>query len=272
MIVILSDLHLGLPAAPTATSLMPALAGATEVILNGDAAESASAAFAARGNDALAELHEGLSRAGATVVRIEGNHDPGCGELHAVRAGGAMLVTHGHAFHPTIAPWSPVAHEVEAEFRRSFGASAQAEPMRSLEAARAASVRERERDHARRPSAVVRGMLGRPWAFPMVMGYWRIFPELSARFLERAMPSARIVASGHSHRAGAWLVRGRLVLNTGSFTFPGQPHAVTIDADEVALVPLACRGGEWRQDAAGRRAWRIEDVARETAPRSTPVS
>ena len=73
------------------------------------------------------------------------------------------------------------------------------------------------------------------------------------------------MASGHSHRAGAWLVRGRLVLNTGSFTFPGQPHAVTIDRDEVALVPLARRGGEWRQDAAGRRAWRIDAVASATA-------
>lgn len=265
VIVILSDLHLGLPAAPTPASLLPVLEGATEVILNGDSAESASGTFAAAGNDALAAFVDRAARGGATVLRIEGNHDPGSGELFAVRAGGHALVTHGHAFHPAIAPWSAAAGDVEGVFRREFDASGEPEPVRTLLAARAAALRERELDHARRPAAVVRSMLARPWAFPMVMGYWRIFPELSARFLERAAPQARVVASGHSHRAGAWLVRGRLVLNTGSFTFPGQPHAVTIDRDEVALVPLARRGGEWRQDAAGRRAWRIDAVASATA-------
>ena len=272
MIVILSDLHLGLPAAPTPASLLPIVAGASEVILNGDAAESASVAFAARGNNALAVFAEEAARAGATVLRIEGNHDPGSGDLHAIRADGLALVTHGHAFHPAIAPWSAAAPDVEAAFRHDFESSVLEEPHRSLLAARAAARRERELDHARKPSAVLRSMLARPWAFPVVMGYWRIFPELSARFAERTVPNARIVASGHSHRAGAWMVRGRLVLNTGSFTFPGQPHAVTIDRQEVALVPLVRRGNEWRQDPSGRRAWRIEDVARATASTSTPVS
>jgi hypothetical protein len=118
-------------------------------------------------------------------------------------------------------------------------------------------------------------MLGRPWSLPLVIGYWRIFPELSARFAELASaPGApvRAVVSGHSHRAGAWFVRRTLVLNTGSFTFPGQPHMATVDEGEVALVPLVRQRGEWRQDPAGRRAWRIDEIARSTAARSTPVS
>ena len=66
--------------------------------------------------------------------------------------------------------------------------------------------------------------------------------------------------------------RGHLVLNTGSFTFPGRPHVVKVQGDEVSLAPLVRRGGEWRQDAAARRCWRISEVARESASASTPVS
>ncbi|MFM8785793.1 MAG: hypothetical protein ACKOFI_11780, partial [Phycisphaerales bacterium] len=51
------------------------------------------------------------------MVRIEGNHDPGTGELHAWRAEGAVLVTHGHAFHPAIAPWVPHAGFLASAFR-----------------------------------------------------------------------------------------------------------------------------------------------------------
>lgn len=281
MIVVLSDIHFGLPSAPAPASLRPALDGAREVILNGDAAETASPDWQGRAEAHLSEFREAAGRAGAAVVRIEGNHDPGTGDLIAMRAGGAVAVTHGHAFHPAIAPWSPLADAVAGAFAAAHASGGvHAEPMRTLLAARAAALREREHERARSPARVLASMARRPWAFPMVVGYWRIFPELSARFAElagagaaaRGEPPVRAVVSGHSHRAGAWLVRGTLVLNTGSFTFPGQPHAVTIDGGEVALVPLVRRGGEWRQDAAGRRAWRIEEIARSTAARSTPVS
>jgi hypothetical protein len=194
----------------------------------------------------------------------------------ALRAGGSVLVTHGHAFHPSIAPWSPAADAVSACFARAHAEGAALdEPLRTLHAARAAAFAEREHERARSPAAVLAGMLRRPWAFPLVVGYWRIFPELSARFAELASGAeapVRAIVSGHSHRAGAWFVRGRLVLNTGSFTFPGQPHAVLVDEAEIAIVPLVRRGGEWRQDAAGRRAWRIDAIAAAAAARSTPVS
>lgn len=276
MIAILSDLHLGLAAAPDARAILPAIEGASELILNGDAAETASSTLRTAAEAALAELIDRSTRAGIACVRIEGNHDPGTGELMALRAGGAVLVTHGHAFHPSIAPWSPAADAVSARFAAAHAEGAALdEPLRTLHAARAAAFAEREHEHARSPAAVLAGMLRRPWAFPLVVGYWRIFPELSARFAELASATGapvRAIVSGHSHRAGAWFVRGTLVLNTGSFTFPGQPHAVLVDEAEVAIVPLVRRGGEWRQEAAGRRAWRIDAIAAATAARSTPVS
>lgn len=273
MIAIVSDLHLGLGAAPRPRELVPALAGASEVILNGDAAETASPTLAAAAEDALADLAARLRAAGATVLRIEGNHDPGTGELHAERAGGTVLVTHGHAFHPTIVPWSPYAKAMGAAFREAWeAASSIPEPERTLRAARAAAVVERRREHARAPLAALARMTARPWLVPLVVGYWRIYPELAVRFAERAAaggrrgaPAARIVVAGHSHRAGAWRVRGTLVLNTGSFTFPGQPNVVSVDGETVSITPLVRRRGEWRQDEASRRAWRIADVARPSA-------
>ena len=156
MIVVLSDLHLGLPAAPTAAAVRPALEGATELVLNGDAAEDASPRWSGRARDELAGLREAAARAGAAVVRIEGNHDPGTGELIAMRAEGAVAITHGHAFHPAIAPWSHAAGEVSRAFAAAHAAgAAHAEPLRSLLAARAAARRERELDHARPPLAVL---------------------------------------------------------------------------------------------------------------------
>lgn len=281
MILVLSDLHMGLPGAPTPASIEPLLAGAEELILNGDAAEEASPRFAARAAAMVAELGERCGRLGIRMVRIEGNHDPGTGELHAWRADGAVLVTHGHAFHPAIAPWVPHARHLAAAFRDHHASRADApEPERSLLAARAASLAERGIEEARAPFAELAAMALRPWTFPQVIGWWRMFPELSARFLERAAAARRgaghpeplVVVSGHSHKGGAWQVRGRLVVNTGSFTFPGRPHAATIGGGEVRLVPLARRGGEWAQDAASARTWRIADVARATAARSTPAS
>jgi predicted phosphodiesterase len=281
VILVLSDLHMGLPGAPTPSSIEPLLAGAEELILNGDAAEEASPRFAARAAAMLAELGDRCGRRGVRLVRIEGNHDPGSGELHAWRAEGAVLVTHGHAFHPAIAPWVPHARRLAEAFRAHHDSRPDMpEPERSLAAARAASLAERGIEEARAPLAELAAMAMRPWAFPQVIGWWRIFPELSARFLERAAAARRgaghpeplAVVSGHSHKGGAWQVRGRLVVNTGSFTFPGRPHAATIGGGEVRLVPLVRRAGEWRQDAAAARTWRIDEVARATAARSTPAS
>ena len=281
VILVLSDLHMGLPGAPTPASIEPLLAGAEELILNGDAAEEASPRFAARAAAMVAELGDRCGRRGVRLVRIEGNHDPDTGELHAWRAEGTVLVTHGHAFHPAIAPWVPHAAKLAEAFRAHHASLADAaEPERSLASARAASLAERHIEQARVPFAELMAMAMRPWTFPQVIGWWRMFPELSARFLERAAAARRaaghpepvVSVSGHSHKGGAWQVRGRLVVNTGSFTFPGRPHAVTIANGEVTLAPLARRAGEWAQDAASARTWRIADVARATAARSTPAS
>jgi predicted phosphodiesterase len=279
VIVVLSDLHLGLAGAPAPESLLPALDGATELILNGDAAESASARVGARAASELARLEEAVRSRGIGWVRIEGNHDPGTGSLHAWRADGAVLVTHGHAFHPTIAPFGRHARAAAQAFADAHAAGAGTpEPLRTLEAARAASRLERSLEQASGTLATIADMARRPWSFPQVIGWWRICPELAARFLESTAPGAAAegrraplaIVSGHSHSPGAWHVRGTLVLNTGSFSFPVRPHAVRIDSASVSIAPLRRVRGEWRQDEAGRRTWRIDELARAAAARSMP--
>jgi predicted phosphodiesterase len=276
VIIVLSDLHLGLRGSPTPASLAPLLDGATELVLNGDATEAATPVFAGAAADALAGLRDVASRAGTRLTAIAGNHDPDAGTLIERRAAGAVILTHGHAFHPTIAPWSPHASAVGAEFARAHAdLAAHPEPERTLLAAQQAARLERRHDAAKQPMAELAWMAMRPWKCAEVIGFWRIFPELATRFLESfgtAQPVPRVVACGHSHRAGAWSIRGRLVLNTGSFTFPGTPHAVLLDGDEVVLVPLVRRAGEWRYLASARRSWTIGAIARATAPASTPVA
>jgi len=280
MIVVLSDLHLGVAGAPAPAALAPILEGCTEVIINGDAAEESTARLASRARDAIGQLREVIHRAGAAMVRIEGNHDPGSGDLLAWRAEGRVLVTHGHAFHPAIAPWARHARRAAEAFHAEHAARAgMPEPERSLHAARAASIAERALEEAAGTVEVLASMATRPWTFPQVIGWWRMFPELAARFIERAAEHARladrprplVAVAGHSHKAGAWMVRGSLVLNTGSFTFPGTPHAVRMDHETVTIAPLARRKGEWRQVDASARSWTMDAVARASAARSTPV-
>ncbi len=276
MIVVLSDLHLGLRGSPSPASLAPLLEGATELVLNGDASEAATPPFARAAADALAGLHDVAARAGTSLTMIAGNHDPDAGTLLERRAAGAVVLTHGHAFHPAIAPWSPHAAAVGAEFARAHAElSGHAEPQRTLLASQHAARLERRHDAAKQPMAELAWMAMRPWKCTEVIGFWRIFPELAVRFLDSlgpAAPAAHVIACGHSHRAGAWSIRGRLMLNTGSFTFPGTPHAVLVEGEEVVLVPLVRRGGEWRYLASARRSWTIGAIARATAAASTPVA
>ncbi len=279
MIVVLSDLHLGLKGAPSPASLAPLLEGAEELILNGDASETATPALRERSVALLGELAAVASAQGARLTPLAGNHDPEAGQLLALRMGDRVALTHGHAFHPTIAPWSPHADEVGAVFEREHaGAAAMPEPQRTLHAAGCAARHERARDAAKNPMSELAWTAARPWKMLEVIGFWRIFPELSARFLERCAAGAPtgtrpcVLAAGHSHRAGAWSVRGQLILNTGSFTFPGTPHALLMEDEEVVLVPIQPQRGSWRYLASARRSWKIGDVARATAAASMRVS
>lgn len=274
MIVSISDLHLGLESAPNPAALAPLIEGATQVVLNGDSTELATPRFAARAADKLAELRDVIVRSGAAPVVLAGNHDPGVSPLlHTLHHDGAVLMTHGHAFHPMIVPWSPFAHLAAEAHAEAWAAGAHLAPLeRSLHAAAAAAQRERALEVARPPLAELCSMCLHPWRSVQVVAFWRMYPELAVRFRDACVPGASVVVCGHSHRAGAWWVRGCLVLNTGCFTFPGSPHAVLLEGDEVVLVPLERRKGEWRYMAEARRAWRMTSIADAAKAARTPLA
>jgi hypothetical protein len=44
-----------------------------------------------------------------------------------------------------------------------------------------------------------------------------------------------MIILGHAHHQGVWQRRGRTVINTGSFRFPGQPRVVRITGSQVSV-------------------------------------
>lgn len=274
MIVVLSDLHLGLPSAPAPRALAPLLEGATRVVLNGDSTELATQRFAGRAAAELEALRQEVVAAGAECVVVAGNHDPGSSPiLHVEMLGGQVLATHGHAFHPMIVPWARHARQVAARHAEAFEEGADLPALeRSLHAADQAARLERVLEAAETPLAELASMCIRPWVSLEIVAYWRMFPELAVRFRDAFSPRARVMVCGHSHRAGAWWHRACLVLNTGCFTFPGSPHAVLIEENEIVLVPLERRRGLWRYMAEARRSWRMDAIAEAAKSARTPVS
>jgi len=231
-ILIISDLHLGREhgAAPSAEALRPIWRGAHRLVLNGDIAEVHHPehwTVAARETIRLMDLCE---EDGVEVTILSGNHDPFLSDIrHLHLAGGRVFVTHGDVLHPAVAPWSPAAGRIR---------NAQADAMASLEASERMDLESRlsasqhacyaewaegrrlEREAKR---STFLGMFARPWALVQVLHYWRLFPKLAAAFAREHAPDARFTVIGHTHRGGRWRFGEHVVINTGSFGFPGRP-------------------------------------------------
>jgi len=91
-----------------------------------------------------------------------------------------------------------------------------------------------------------------------VIDYWRKIPKLAASFLQEHAPLARFGVFGHTHHAGIWNINDRVIINTGSFGFPGRPRAVTIDDDRTLSVwPIRTRNGAYQLDATPLSTWSI---------------
>jgi len=242
--IILSDLHLGSPAhlIRDPLALLPLIQGRRHLILNGDVAEvhhPAQRAVAARQTLTLLDLCE---REHVAVTLISGNHDPFLSDLrHVLLAKNRILVMHGDALHPSIAPWSPAAPRMrsthdEAIRRLTSSASDPLEVrLRAAQYAAYAEWSSHGDPQSETHSSPLLTLLRSPGLILKVLRYWRRFPALAARFAEHYQPQAEVMVTGHTHRAGVWTFGPRTILNTGSFGFPGTPHAVVIDGDHVAL-------------------------------------
>lgn len=273
--LILSDLHLGRPdAVRAATSLEPLLDSVDALVLNGDSAEIEHDRWRDAARREFDRLRELADVRGIGVTVLAGNHDPGIStERLLFLAGGGLLVTHGDAFHPAVAPWSHRARQMRDAWERAM---AECEPQRRptldarLAAAAAAARAEWNGpapDHTR-----LRGLLLRPMAAARILAYWRDAPRLAAEFAGLFAPQARTIVVGHSHWPGVRRVQGRTIVNTGAFGRPNTPHAAILEGSRLGLFPIHRRreGGAERYRLADRPRHEF-DIAAPECTRGNPA-
>ena len=260
MPLILSDLHLGLSPLET-RHLAPLIEAADELWLNGDTAELRHPRYRDRGHRLLSELQEACARRGLPLVRLAGNHDHDDSlPLHRMLANDRVLVTHGHAFLPEVAPWSVWAREAGRRHREYLHSLPERE-RNSMQAALRAAVAASEAawsDTSRERRLHAAAMLTRPWAIVAVLRTWANWPRLTHAFTERHQPQARVVISGHSHRRSCTRVADRWLMNTGSFNPPARAAAVWVRDNRASWIPLSLRRG--RYDLPPESRWRSVSV------------
>ncbi len=273
--LILSDLHLGRPGgARSARSFEALVADYDRVIVNGDAAELHHARFQ-RDAEVQLELFRDLCLTrGIRLDLIAGNHDAFVSDLRALQlAEGAVYITHGDAFHPAIAPWSPYA----ASMRRSYAeAMAATKPGTPEDEARFAAAREASLAEWRTMGegahvSTLANMAIRPHRVLAVLAYWSRFPAIAAGWAERFAPRAGTMIVGHSHRAFVKSIGGLRLVNTGSFGFPGTPHAVVLEGHTARVHRIVDHTPHYRLSPHPTASWSIAHHAgraRAQPPRS----
>lgn len=256
-------------------AIEPVIAEASRLVVNGDVAELRYPGAETSARAELEQLRDACRRCGTALELIEGNHDLGVStRRHLLLADHRVLVTHGDAFDPCVAPWAPWADDARAAVARVLATYPTAErdsAEAAFAAARAAAECEWSDAGRARKHAGAWGLLWRPHAVVLIIQYWQRYPRLAHAFAARCAPAAQVVVCGHSHHPGAWRVGDRVVLNTGHFEFPARPYAVRVHGDRVELHRIAKSRGVYRVVAAPRASFTLR-AADSTAAPSTPVA
>ncbi|MEM1098611.1 MAG: metallophosphoesterase family protein [Planctomycetota bacterium] len=256
--LIVSDLHLAHPAVRSskrlfAEHLRPLWQGVDQLVVAGDMAElqiNEQRAEAARQVDRLQHLCE---EDGVELVAISGNHDAYLTDRrHLELCDGRVLVTHGDALHPAIAPWargaSAMRDAVLDGIRRVLRERGLPDDPDRLDLAERLEIVQHVAHgqfvaHEAAGSHGVAEVLMRPDRVALMAWYWRNQPDLAAAFLEALAPGAEVLIFGHSHRPGVWHRGGRTILNTGSFALPARPRAVRIRGQRLEMFRVVRPGG-----------------------------
>ncbi len=247
--LILSDTHLGRSrgAARSAHALRPLWQDAERLVINGDVAEIHHPGHMARAARETLALFDLCEEDGVELTLLSGNHDPYLTDHRHMRlAEGRVFVTHGDVLHPAVAPWSPSAGRVQeahdaAVATLSIGEREHLE--QRLSVTQFAAHAQWSDLEAEAKQSTVMGMLIRPLAIWKVFQYWKIAPGLAAEFVKTHAPDARFILVGHTHHPGVWEIDGRVVINTGSYGFPGRPRAVMLDDSTLSVWPIRLRRG-----------------------------
>jgi predicted phosphodiesterase len=226
---ILSDLHLGhkVSRIEDIATLRPLIAGAGTVIFNGDTWQELAKPFLERATAMLGGLKALCHEEGADAVFLPGNHDPSWpGQGWAELAGGRIIVTHGDTLLREGSPWKREILLAEKHIARIWKhyPAAEFDPEERVCVARDIA---RELCSVEYPTG--RRVWQRAWdavlppqrAVKMIEA-WFTQGTAGADFCDRFFPEAEILVIGHFHRVGSWFIRGRRVINLGSFTTPGR--------------------------------------------------
>lgn len=246
---IISDLHYAEPGCRIRklSALAPLFDGAAHLLLNGDSIETRFLDIAPRTREHKHELEAFVAAQRGRVSLLTGNHDPDVCDRHFLElADGRVLVTHGDVIFPDMCPWGWEAKYYRAEQERQL-ALMPAEIRHTFEAKLRAS---RATVMAIRDlSPRFPGKSSHPWRrrlrFLMtirrvdrIIHSWHTAPDRAALMAETYRPRARVVIFGHTHCAGRWERRGRIVINTGSAVPPMGALAVDFVEGRIELRPL----------------------------------
>ena len=248
-VLVLSDLHFGLPArrTPTPRMLRPLWQNVDHLLLNGDTCELHQPAMREQSIKALRTLMDLCREDGVGVSILAGNHDPFISPLQrCTLVDGRVLVTHGHDIHRTRprplvdGQQSEVGTAASLTGRHQFDDDAFKD---AIERSDRFAPPEHELQAPQTLLDSIPWSASKPFLVLKILRYWRDFPGFARRYRSQVASEAKVVLVGHSHRDGAWTTDGCTVLNTGSWTWPGRPHAVYIDGTVLRMCRIRKRSG-----------------------------
>lgn len=249
-VTIISDVHYGYPGSRIRkpSNLAPIFEQSRLVIFNGDTVEQREPEQRNRSPHLLDELTCEAARHGCETRFLTGNHDPAASECHhADLCDGALLVTHGDVLFDTITPWASGSGKLRREYFRVLDELSLDETElfeRHLRASKQVSLVIAYRTPSVPPNKIGRALLVLREVWPphrplRIIKAWIDAPAQAFKTLDRFRPEARVIAYGHVHFPGLWRDdRGRVAVNTGSFTPPFGASALQIDNGELVYRKL----------------------------------
>lgn len=231
-------------------ALVPLLAGADHIVLNGDTLDTQPPAPAAH----LADVRAFFARHAGPVTFLSGNHDPDVSDRAELSLlDGRVWITHGDVLFDDIAPWS--SHRAELARRLatlSLDPSAdergRIETRLRLNRLACLNLPEpHDRSHRGLTTRVARmtHTLFPPHRLLAMVRAWCATPALARRLAGEQRSRARLVVLGHTHHPGVWHDRasGVTVVNTGTFCPPFGARFVELQGDRVRVVRIVWRRG-----------------------------